>query len=394
MDSTELHYVNYDPEKTWDEMMRAYIAAGGDILWPGDEKEILLRSVLACTTATMAKVDNAIRMATWRYATGEYLKVYGENKECEYMEAVEATAPVTITFRAGGTPKTIPAGRMLTADGSVIYLLTEDIQQTGTAQTVNTTVQCQIAGTIGNGLNAGSQLQFVESVDGFISAIVSEDASGGMDAEDMEAYRERIRTSGPGIAGSYRMYESLALSVSPQVTDAKALNEGAGNVGVYIIVASGANSDNLISSVVGVLSPETARPLNDHVTVALADTVPYALYVRATFSTGNNGQNGVSDAVAAYQAWQEQKIGRAFDPFNLIARLYSLGAERVEILEGSGIITETEEEPAAEEEQEEAEEEEAEEEDEEETVAPQAVYTSISENAHCVGTVEVTVVSV
>ena len=41
MDASELHYINYDAEATWDEMMRAYVEAGGDILYPGDEKEIL-----------------------------------------------------------------------------------------------------------------------------------------------------------------------------------------------------------------------------------------------------------------------------------------------------------------------------------------------------------------
>ena len=382
MASEEFRYVDYDAEKTWDEMQRTYIQCGGDILYPGDEKEMLLRSVLACMTATMAKVDSALRMATRRYAQGEYLKLYGESRECEYMEAIAATAPVAITFQAGGTAQTIPAGRTLTADGSMIYALTEDIQQTGTAQTVSTTVQCQIAGTIGNGLHAGSQLQFIESVDGFVNAIVTEDASGGVDAEDMEAYRERIRSHSAGTAGPSRMYESLALSASPRVLDAKAANEGAGSVGVYIIAAQDADTETIIAAVDSVLSPESTRPLNDHVTVSLAETVAYALYVRATFDAGSSGQNGVSDAVAAYQAWQEQKIGRAFDPFNLIARLYNLGAERVEILEGSGIIDEDEpsEEPS-------------EEADEPEAVTPNAVYTPIAENAHCVGTVEVTVVS-
>ena len=51
VDDTELHYVDYDAEKTWDEMMRVYLKEGGDILYPGDEKEILLRSVLAIATA-------------------------------------------------------------------------------------------------------------------------------------------------------------------------------------------------------------------------------------------------------------------------------------------------------------------------------------------------------
>ena len=47
MDNTELHYLTYDPEAIWDEMHDAYIEAGGEALYPGDEKEMLLRSVQA-----------------------------------------------------------------------------------------------------------------------------------------------------------------------------------------------------------------------------------------------------------------------------------------------------------------------------------------------------------
>ena len=40
MDNTEIHYLTYDPEEIFQEMNLAYIQAGGDILYPGDEKEM------------------------------------------------------------------------------------------------------------------------------------------------------------------------------------------------------------------------------------------------------------------------------------------------------------------------------------------------------------------
>ena len=40
MDNTELHYLTYDPEEIWDQMMINYVDAGGDILYPGDEKDM------------------------------------------------------------------------------------------------------------------------------------------------------------------------------------------------------------------------------------------------------------------------------------------------------------------------------------------------------------------
>ena len=196
MDASELHYVDYDPEKVWDEMINAYLDAGGDILYGGDEKEILLRAVLAIATAVMAKVDSALRMDTLTYATGEYLKEYGLKRNCVFIDAVAATAPVTLTFEPSGVQQTIEAGTELTEDGTVIYVTTEDIDQTGTAQIVETKVRCQTPGIIGNGLYAGAQLQFIRPVEGLLTAIVSGDASGGVDEEDEEVYRERIRNFG------------------------------------------------------------------------------------------------------------------------------------------------------------------------------------------------------
>lgn len=82
MDNTEIHYLTYDPEKIFQEMNLAYIQAGGDILYPGDEKEMLLRGVQAMIVQVFAGVDAALRMDTLRYAVGDYLDIYGEKRNC------------------------------------------------------------------------------------------------------------------------------------------------------------------------------------------------------------------------------------------------------------------------------------------------------------------------
>lgn len=339
MDTSELHYVDYDEETTWNEMMRVYLEKGGDILYGGDEKEILLRSVLAIATSIMAKVDSALRMDTLTYATGDYLKEYGLKRNCTYIDAVAATAPVEITFRATGTQKTIPAGTELTADGTMIYALTEDIQQTGTAQVVNTTVVCQTAGAIGNGLNQGAQLQFIESNDAVVTAIVTAAASGGVDEEDEEAYRERIRNNGLAsiTTGPEKQYESAALAVSSQIIDAKAVNAGGGEVGIYLILADGADESSLIASVEAALSSETTRPLTDHVTVDTATERAYTLNVEVTYSRYAGIGEDVTDAIDDYKAWQDNRIGRAFNPDKLMAMLYQAGCDRVRFTAGSGM---------------------------------------------------------
>lgn len=366
MDETELRYVDYDAEKTWDEMMRVYIEQGGDVLYPGDEKEILLRSVLAIATAIMAKVDSALRMDTLTYATGDYLKEYGLKRNCQYIEAVAAEAKVEITFRATGVARTLPAGTELTEDGAVIYTLKEDVYQTGTAQVVETEIVCQEAGVIGNGLNEGAQMQFVENNEAVISCIVTETASGGVDAEDEEVYRERIRNFGLAsvTTGPEQLYESQTMAVSSQIVDARALNDGGGEVGIYLILQDGADEGAIINSVTQALSAVTTRPLTDHVVVHLAGEKEYALNVKVWYSQYAGIGEDVTNAIAEYQAWQDNRIGRPFNPDKLIAMLYQAGCDRVQYLEGSGM-------DGAE--------------------APE--YTEIGQDEHCKGTITLTVVN-
>ena len=339
MEDTGLRYVDFDVEKTWDEMLRTYVECGGDILYPGDEKEMLLRAVLAIATAIMAKVDSALRMDTLTYATGEYLKEYGLKRNCAYIEATQATVPVKITFQPGGAQRTIPAGTELTVDGMIIYETTEDIQQTGGAQEITVIVQCQTPGTVGNGVTAGTQLQFVENTDTGVTAIAEQDASGGVDAEDEETYRERIRTYGLAsvTTGPESLYESQALAVSAQIIDAKALNEGGGNVGIYLILPDDADQSTIFSSVQAALSAEDKRPLTDRVQVYAAAEVSYTISVKIWRNEFISLSASIEDTIAQYQAWQDNHIGRAFNPYKLISMLYQIGCSRVEFQEGSGI---------------------------------------------------------
>ena len=98
MDDTQVYYISYDPQTIWDNMMMAYMAAGGDVLYPGDEKEILLRAVQQMIVQNFASIDNALRMATRRYAVRDYLDIYGEKEYCDRIAAVAASAVVQITF--------------------------------------------------------------------------------------------------------------------------------------------------------------------------------------------------------------------------------------------------------------------------------------------------------
>ena len=196
MDNTEIHYLTYDPEEIFQEMNLAYIQAGGDILYPGDEKEMLLRGVQAMIVQVFAGVDAALRMDTLRYAVGDYLDIYGEKRNCVRLAASAARGRVKIAFKADGITRTIAAGTALTADGERIYLLDEDVEKTGYEQEVEAGITCKETGAIGNGLPKGTQMQFVTPNVAAVAIVTTEEATGGQAKESDDAYRERIRTYG------------------------------------------------------------------------------------------------------------------------------------------------------------------------------------------------------
>lgn len=334
MDDTELHYLTYDPDAIWEEMIEAYVEAGGDILYPGDEKYMLLKAVQADIVQVFAGVDNALRMMTLRYAVGEYLDILGEQRGCQRIEATAARATVTITAAATGRAVTIESGTKMTADGRIFYELENDLTLTGYAQTVSAGIVASEAGAAGNGLTAGTEMSFAATVQGITRIVAATDASGGGDREDDESYRERVRQYGLASVstGPARQYEAAAKAVSSEIVDAKAINEGAGNVGVYLILQNDSGAEAIMADVREALSADDVRPLTDTVNVYRAEDVAYTLNVQ--YRIEGSGA-ALAEAVSDYQAWQDDVIGRAFNPDRLMSALYQAGATRVIWGEGS-----------------------------------------------------------
>lgn len=363
--STETHYIECDANELWEEMLDAYDKAGGDVLYSGDEKEMLLRAVQAIAISVLTKCDNALRMDTLDNAVRKFLDLYGSKRNCTRIQATAARATARIVFSATGYAQTIPAGTELTADGVVLYHLTEAIEQTGISQTIDTTIECSQVGAIGNGLISGSQMQFINSNEAVYSIYTTTDAEGGQDEETDDVYRERIRLYGLATVttGPSAVYESAALAVSSQILDAKALKDDDGEVGIYLILEEGASSAALIASVLAALSAIDVRPLTDNVTAQLASEVEYTLHCKVWYPGSMNLATAISAAKDDYQTWQDNTVGRAFNPDKLTAALYTLGAERVQYQAGDGID------------------------------GAGATYTEIGAREHCVGTISLELVT-
>lgn len=364
MDTTSTHYINYDPDEIWKLIQYTHISEGGDILYPGDEKEILLRSVLALMVQGFSIVDNALLMDSLQHTMDSFMDIYGSKRNCYRIEAQAAEAEVEIVFMANMVKKTIPAGTALTADGQRIYLTQSDLEQTGYAQTSRIKIIAEETGVSGNGLIAGTEMQFCAPNAAVVSITVTKDATGGRDRESDENYRERIQEYGLAsiTTGPRQQYEQVARSVSADVLDAKAVRIAPCSVCVYLIVADDADSEAIQTAVVSALSDETERPLTDLLSVSEAEKIPYTLAVNCTLESGMTGDT-LDAVVQEYQAWQDNEIQRPFNPDKLMAMLYQAGVSRVQWAEESNFN------------------------------GGAVEYTTIGENQRCEGTITLNVVT-
>lgn len=333
----ELHYLAYDPDEMMLAMMQAYTDAGGSVIRAGDEKEMLLRGVQDIMILAFAGIDNALRMATLRYAVGQYLDMLGENIGCNRIEAAKATAKITITTGATGSPTFIPAGSALTQDGVNLYVTDDNITLPGTAGTITANITAEQAGSKGNGLLNGVSMQFIMSFDGVEAVVCSASAKGGQDTETDDVYRERIREYGLSsvTTGPSEMYERLARETSGEIIDAKAVHGDDLDVDLYLILKDGAEASTIKAEVAAACNPKDKRPLNDHLSVYEAEDVDYTLIVGYAGVDTTNLADAVAAAVEKYQEWQDNVIGQVFNPDILKSYLYNAGCTFVVFEEGS-----------------------------------------------------------
>ena len=337
MDDSELHYLTYDPDEIMTEMMLAYADAGGSVIRAGDEKEMLLRGVQNTLMLAFAGIDNALRMATLRYAVGPYIDVIGENRDCYRIQATKATSKIAITTDATGETVTIPAGSSLTEDGMILYETDEDIVLPGTAGTVNGTITAVQAGAKSNSLLSGADMQFLVTFNGVLTVTCTENAKGGQDREDDVTYKNRLRVYGLAAVttGPSESYERIALGTSSDIIDAKAIHGDDLDVEIYLILKEGAVASTIKAEVLAACSPKSERPLSDNLIVDTAEDLPYTLNVKYSGVDTTNLAEAVAAAVAKYQDWQDNVIGQVFNPDILKSYLYNAGCTQVVFGSGS-----------------------------------------------------------
>lgn len=336
----EISYANTDPDQVLSDVLGAVESNLGRSLYPGDPLRLFALGFAAEDVQIRDLLDEAGRQNLLSYATGANLDALGELVGVTRLSG--QGSKITLRFTASSVlsnPITIPAGTRVTPDGST-YFSTDvaAVIQAGT-QTIDVTAACTIVGDGANGYIVGEINQIVDPIANVPNVSNITQSSGGYDAEGDEAYRERIRL-GPtafSVAGSRDAYEYWARTASAQIVDVYVASQMPGYVNVYVLLQGGRMPDSeTLTAVTNILSQDTVRPLTDHVQAQAPGetnyTVTLSYYIRTSDAAkAAQIQAAVTTAVNDWISWQRTAIGRDVNPSELVARIMSAGAKRVEI---------------------------------------------------------------
>lgn len=273
------------------------------------------------------------------YAQKENLDALGENQDVDRLQ--ESYAITTLQFKlvqSLGEAYAIPKNFEVT-NGDITFATNEELIIPAGELRGEVLATCTTAGAIGNGYVAGQITTIVTPMTFLESATNTTTSSGGADKEDDDEYADRIRLApnSYSVAGPKKAYEYHTQTVSSAIIDVKPTTvRGTGEVKLYILLEGGElpNKD-IIELVEAYFEVGDKTPMTDYVQVLAPTVKEYQINVDYWINTddisvGETIRKEVDIAVEDYRLWQQTAIGRDIDPGELISRVKTAGAGKID----------------------------------------------------------------
>lgn len=341
--NSNLQFVETDTEKIKQEVITTVEQQTGYTLAPADPRRIFLETLAYYIGLIEKQQDTTGKMNLLFFSKEDYLEHLAALLDVERLPASFAGAKVKATL---STPLnysvTIPAGIRITAGDEIYFSITSPIViEQGTTEAQGT-VKCTVAGTIGNGYVEGKINKIVDNLPFLVNIQNMETTTGGEDAEDDEALRERTRqapesfsTAGPD--GSYAFWTKTA---SPAIIDVAVYSPTPGVVHIRPLLEGGElPNGQLIEEIQKILNEKNRRPLTDKVEVIEPEQVEYNINVKYYINSNDAEQENTLKAAVEksiredYVLWQKSALGRDIDPNQLVYFMRGAGAGRIEVTE-------------------------------------------------------------
>ena len=345
---SSIQFISTDTRQMYQSMVSGVEEQLGEELFLGDERRLYTEALVAVFAQLFAAVNDACRQRLLRYARGEVLDALGENRGVTRNSSVKATCTVRFSLETAiGSNIIIPKGTRVTSD-NVRYFET-DVTSVLAAGMTYEDVPCTAkeGGSVYNGITIGEINILVDQVPYIDEVSNTTSTDGGSDEETDDEYRDRIRIalSAVSVAGPASYYKYLAINADPSIADAYVDTPSAGTVRITPICYGGEVPDeNMIAKVLAACSADDVRPLTDSVTVVAPSVEPYDIELKYYTTTEYESacietMEGEDGAIARYNEWQTEELGRDINPDKLRAFMLAPSWESDSILVGCTRVT-------------------------------------------------------
>ncbi|WP_254635176.1 baseplate J/gp47 family protein [Paenibacillus sp. GbtcB18] len=346
-DLPDLIFADADPTTTVNNIMTMFEALNDTQLMPADPRRLFVLSLASFVVQQNVLINQTAKQNYLRYAPRSVLQHMGAFAGVTELPAAAARTTLEFKLSAPMTSAiTIPAGTRIgpQSGNGLLFFSSEEVAEILPGQTTGTvTGLCSIPGEAGNGFLPGQLNVLIDPLPFIQSVRNTTESAGGAEAESDDAFRERIRTAPESFstAGPEGAYEYWAKSASSAIIDVGVYSPSEGRVTVLPLLAGGElPTQDILDAVYNSVNDRRVRPLTDHVTVRVPETVAYDIELtywisRSRAAESANIQTAVIDAVEGYRIWQKSKLGRDIDPTELIMRVKSAGALRLNVISPS-----------------------------------------------------------
>ncbi|MBB3132130.1 phage-related baseplate assembly protein [Paenibacillus rhizosphaerae] len=339
----DIQFTDQQVQSIKDAVLTSIEAKTGRTMNRADPDRIFMLALVDEIIQLRVLIDQVKKGDLLKYARGGALEHLGAFYNVYRLDAEAARTTIRFTLSMPLTsPQTIPAGTRVGVQnsGGAMYFSTTEaavIPAGGTVKDIS--AAASVTGTAGNGFIPGQVNTIMDPLPYVQSAVNVTESAGGADVESDEALRTRIRLAPESFsaAGPREGYIYWAKTASPAIIDVAAVSPADREVLVIPLLQGGElPTQDIIYQVSAAVNDRAVRPLTDHVTVQAPEVVPYDITLTYYISSSNVAaettiQAAVNKAIDEYRLWQKSKLGRDINPSELIWRVKSAGALRVDV---------------------------------------------------------------
>ena len=332
---------NYTIDKLEEEMIAwfqekyAEVTGKETSMGKADERRLTLQTCAYYLFLGYKDVDLAGKMATLKYAVGDYLENLGVLKGVYRLSANAATTTIRYAVteaRESATP--IPKGSRVTAGDSVYFATQEYAEIPAGSLYVDVKADCLTAGSDGNMYGIGEINTMVDIIAYIDSVSNVTKPENGRDIETDDDLRERIYTAQKGFStgGTSGAYEYMVRQYDTSIEDIRITSPDLRVVQIVVLLANGEiPGEEYLSDLKAYIEDPQRKMLTDEIVVKKPTEEEYDIeltyYINSSDkSRADTIQTEVNTAIDEYKLWQRLKLGRDINPDELTKRIMQAGA--------------------------------------------------------------------